>query len=664
MFKIKELETPTPSGIEECRLTIMKMLDDSVSNKQVVSKNIIHNEKETAESSNNQTSKTAEIVSNPHSENEERSNKSEKTNFSSYLQKNNFLPHTDLSQIEIIDDRTPIGDNDKLTKANEFIDYHQNGEVIFNENDLSNNTEKTNDLMKNGMFLNMNVNMNLLNPPPINIITNNNNVYNNYNGADEEDNQDYIPIRSYSMKNNAFDDNGKKGNSNYPNINQNFINSGFTQYNKDSFNNNTPFSNCIPNQLFNQNNTYNPMQNFYYNMYNNFQNCQQKLYDNDSYKGLSNGCVSQNYMPKHKNSFSYIEKGNNNYSKKKIKLQTNLNSMTLTEAIKNSNTLSKDQGGCRYLQKIISDNPEIAPQILNNAFEKIYEIVTDPFGNYLIQKLFDYMTSEQFCQFMALIQIDMYQICVNSFGTRVVQKLIDYLTSSNLILNFINLLKPSVKDIITDINGSHIILKLLDLHNSTYSRAIYQEINENIVKISTHKHGCCVLQKCIEKSSESDSESIINLLVLHCEALITDQCGNYIIQFIISLKKENINTQIADILVTNIEGFSKQKYSSNVVEKCFECCSDNICQKLLNSLHNEAIIISLLFDKFGNYVIQKGLVRASKGEQEYILTVIAPHLQKLKNYSFGLKLYSKLIISYSFLSKLLLITKEDSDEDM
>ena len=72
MFKIKELETPTPSGIEECRLTIMKMLDDSVSNKQVVSKNIIHNEKETAESSNNQTSKTAEIVSNPHSENEER----------------------------------------------------------------------------------------------------------------------------------------------------------------------------------------------------------------------------------------------------------------------------------------------------------------------------------------------------------------------------------------------------------------------------------------------------------------------------------------------------------------------------------------------------------------------------------------------------------------
>ena len=130
------------------------------------------------------------------------------------------------------------------------------------------------------------------------------------------------------------------------------------------------------------------------------------------------------------------------------------------------------------------------------------------------------------------------------------------------------------------------------------------------------------------------------------------------------MKKENINTQIADILVTNIEGFSKQKYSSNVVEKCFECCSDNICQKLLNSLHNEAIIISLLFDKFGNYVIQKGLVRASKGEQEYILTVIAPHLQKLKNYSFGLKLYSKLIISYSFLSKLLLITKEDSDEDM
>ena len=85
-------------------------------------------------------------------------------------------------------------------------------------------------------------------------------------------------------------------------------------------------------------------------------------------------------------------------------------SMSLSQIVENSNIISRDQSGCRYLQKILTENPSIAPQLLKNAFEKIYEIVTDSFGNYLIQKLFDYMTQENFCQFMALIQIDLYQI--------------------------------------------------------------------------------------------------------------------------------------------------------------------------------------------------------------------------------------------------------------
>ena len=309
--------------------------------------------------------------------------------------------------------------------------------------------------------------------------------------------------------------------------------------------------------------------------------------------------------------------------KPKIPLKMNLNSMSLNELIKNSDTICKDQTGCRLLQKKIDEQPEISSKILNVCFEKIIEIITDSFGNYLVQKLYDYMDEEKFLQLIALITFDIYHICVNSFGTRAIQKLIDYLNSDNLINNFINMIKPIVKGIIVDINGSHILLKLLDLKNKYVNKVIFDEIKENILSIAMHKHGCCVLQKCIEKINNEDKNKMIECLINNCEILISDQCGNYIIQYIISLKNEKINERIVLVLIKKLEEYSKQKFSSNVVEKILECCSNKICQKIIDVLKsNENIILSILFDKFGNYVLQKALQRADEPTQHLILGIV------------------------------------------
>ena len=357
-------------------------------------------------------------------------------------------------------------------------------------------------------------------------------------------------------------------------------------------------------------------------------------------------------------SFNENENNNNIQQKKKKKSNTNIksnfSSMSLNELIKNCVSLCKEQNSCRWIQKKIEEQPEIVPKILNNLFQNILEIINDSFGNYLIQKLFDYMNKEQFLQFMALIQIDFYQICINSYGTRVIQKLIDYLNLEILLKTFMNIIKPTVKGIIIDINGSHIILKLMNLKNKYINSVILNEICDNILNISKHKHGCCVLQKCIEKIDVNERKPLIDNLLNYCKELISDKCGNYIIQFIISFNDEKIMEVINNILITDIENFSKQKFSSNVVEKILEKAPNKICKDLITSLNNEKIILSILFDKFGNYVLQKSLQRADKNTQKFMLQVIAPHLYKLKYYSFGLKLYSRLIITYSYLGQIIL----------
>jgi hypothetical protein len=65
-------------------------------------------------------------------------------------------------------------------------------------------------------------------------------------------------------------------------------------------------------------------------------------------------------------------------------------------------------------------------------------------------------------------------------------------------MSFVSILKPNVLNLIIDLNGNHIIQKFINLMDSNYSKFIYAIINENITEISTHKHGCCVLQKCID----------------------------------------------------------------------------------------------------------------------------------------------------------------------
>lgn len=343
----------------------------------------------------------------------------------------------------------------------------------------------------------------------------------------------------------------------------------------------------------------------------------------------------------------------------------NFNEFSLNELLANSNILSKDQTGCRYLQKKIKEQPEIVPKIFNNALQNIKEIVNDCFGNYLIQKLFDYLAEEQFCQLIALLQINIFDICTNSYGTRVIQKIIEYLNTDNLIKTFMTIIQPVIKDIILDINGSHIVLKILSINNPYANNVVFKQIHNNIITISNHKHGCCVLQKCIDKADNKQRIEIINKIMEECNTLIIDQCGNYIIQYIIGLNMEEVNNKIIDKILLNIEDYSKQKYSSNVVEKSIELCSDELCQKVIDLISNDNVLINnLLFDKFGNYVVQKVLQRSNEETQKKILKAIVPHFQDLKKYPFGLKLYSKLIINYSFLSVMILNKNPNDIKDV
>ena len=62
---------------------------------------------------------------------------------------------------------------------------------------------------------------------------------------------------------------------------------------------------------------------------------------------------------------------------------------------------------------------------------------------------------------------------------------------------------PNLLNFIKDINGNHIVQKFVFSIGAPKNQFIFDMLNIKIVEIATHKHGCCVLQKCIEGANNS-----------------------------------------------------------------------------------------------------------------------------------------------------------------
>jgi cell wall assembly regulator SMI1 len=92
----------------------------------------------------------------------------------------------------------------------------------------------------------------------------------------------------------------------------------------------------------------------------------------------------------------------------------------------------------------------------------------------------------------------------DQYGTRVVQKLIEKLALDSNSDLFLRYLLPNMIALFKDINGNHIIIKYTATMNSFFKQPIYDMLNKNLVEISTDKHGCCAIQKCIDNAEEKE----------------------------------------------------------------------------------------------------------------------------------------------------------------
>jgi len=296
---------------------------------------------------------------------------------------------------------------------------------------------------------------------------------------------------------------------------------------------------------------------------------------------------------------------NNQYSKamnNNIINNFNNNINDINDDLNNLNYLNliKTQSGSKLLkEKLLSNqkfaNESLFPKIKND----LKDICCDFFGNSLINSLLDVLTYENTDLFLSLVCNSLYEICLTEPGSRVIQKLIEKIYDFPLLLNKFNL-SLNNKDIgllIKSPYGNHIIKKYISLvKEKKFTNYIYNYIFNYFIQIVKEKYGVFVLEKFISEANNEDRKKIFLLIIGNLDMIMNDYYGHYLIQYILSNFKEIKIDEVLPLvnkIEENILEYSKMKYSSSVIEKCFEKGKIEISEHMLKFLldkHSNSIM--------------------------------------------------------------------------
>lgn len=346
------------------------------------------------------------------------------------------------------------------------------------------------------------------------------------------------------------------------------------------------------------------------------------------------------------NNFTYkgINNGHRNYTPLK-----NFHNERVQDFKDDLYEMSKDHQGSRLLQHIMtqSDLPMIKEKLLPHA----RELSTDPFGNYFIQKWIELIptTKEKIELINAIIsskntpmkneQEGLLSIAFNSHGTRSLQMAVSELRNDPMgIACLKDIFEDHITDLSVNLNGNHVVQELLSSLRSDDLDFVMDQIEKNIVKIVTGKHGCCVCQRALDSGNPRQKNQLCDAILGNTLMFTKNPYGNYVIQYIIQMEKDenmkskklmnessendyNYTRLIIEQLLPSLNDLCFHKYGSNVIENAMKLPNKASVEILLDKLlsifeEGHEKILSFLTDGYANYVLQTSLLTSQKHSKE------------------------------------------------
>ncbi|KAK4762397.1 hypothetical protein SAY86_008165 [Trapa natans] len=309
--------------------------------------------------------------------------------------------------------------------------------------------------------------------------------------------------------------------------------------------------------------------------------------------------------------------------------------------------LATDQNGCRYLQrKFLEGGPHEVAIIFKEILKHISDLMTDQFGNYVVQKLLQVCDENQLSQILQKITQrpgNLIRVSCDLRGTRAVQTVLQSLGTPEQFSMAVASLKLGMVTLMKNINGHHVVKCCFEHLAPKYYEFIFEVAAKNCIDLAIDRHGCCVLQKCLSHPGGEQRICLIFEIATNSHFISQSEFGNYLVQYVLRKIPEAI-PDVLDRLEGHYVDLSMQKYSSNVIEKCIEYASEERQRRIIWELITSPLFHQVMQDPYGNYVIQVAL-KSSKGEiKEAMVEAIKPHVHVLRCSPYGKKVLSSICL--------------------
>ena len=265
------------------------------------------------------------------------------------------------------------------------------------------------------------------------------------------------------------------------------------------------------------------------------------------------------------------------------------------------------QRGAKEVEKILKHSPnECISILLEHINTSLTKIMIHLYGNYFCQKVIQISSPEQITTMLTLIANDFPQIAKDYSGTHVLQALLDVISTQEQRDLIMQSIKGKELEMSYDANATHVIQKIIQCIPEDQREQLNVIIIDNIHQLSQDANGICLVKKYIANNTLHENKiKISNVLINKCLSIAQNPYGNYAIQYVLEEWKSEDCGEIIDIIIDNIFELSKQKFSSNVVEKTIELIDVTRKEKIISKILDENCINVLIRNKFGKYVVQK-----------------------------------------------------------
>ena len=338
--------------------------------------------------------------------------------------------------------------------------------------------------------------------------------------------------------------------------------------------------------------------------------------------------------------------------------------LDLTPVIGMALEFAKDQHGSRFIQQClefialqgeafygIGEQIRARDVIFEELLPDAVSLMHDVFGNYVVQRFFEFGTDEHRKALGEAMQGSVLDLCRQVYGCRVIQKALEFLPlESQQILTAE--LRDDVLALVMDQNGNHVIQRCIDLLPIASAAFIVDAFTGHMQQMAQHAYGCRVIQRIFETSlpneepqyfaSKESRRKLVRELQQASVLLTQDQYGNYVVQHSLEFASPEERRHVIDLLLPYLVPFSCHKFASNVIEKCviWACKEDR--QRILDAYLNEGGYEVLLRDQYANYVVQK-MLDVLQGEQlEALVSELKKHVALMRRFNYGKHILARL----------------------